>query len=84
MVDHSKNADLIAIHLNEFCERAAEHKQKLADVSTLRTLLRNSKSRPFVDANRAVDSAVRAVFNSRTTSVNLRPTTVKCWTFKAG
>lgn len=84
VVDHSKNAELIAVHLNEFCERAAEHKQKLADVSTLRTLLRNSKSRPFVDANRAVDSAVRAAFNNRTTAANVRPTTVKCWTFKAG
>ncbi len=84
VVDHSKNAELIAVHLNEFCERAAEHKQKLADATTLRNLLRNSKSRPFVDANRAVDSAVRAAFNSRTTSANTRPTTVKCWTFKAG
>ncbi len=84
VVNHSKNPELIAIHLNEFCERAAEHKQKLADVTALRTLLRNSKSRPLVDANRAVDSAVRAVFNTRTTAANLRPTTVKCWTFKAG
>lgn len=83
VVDHSKNAELIAVHLNEFCERAAEHKQKLADATTLRTLLRNSKSRPFVSNNHAVDSAVRAAFNSRTTAANLRPTTVKCWTFKA-
>lgn len=82
VVDHSKNADLIALNLNDFCERAAEHKQKLAEASTLRTLLRNSKSRPFVDI-RTVDSAVRAAFNTRTTAANQRATSVKCWTFKA-
>lgn len=83
VVNHSKKDDLIAINLNDFCERAAEHKQKLADAATLRTLLRNSRSRPFIDANRAVDSAVRAAFNSRSNSMNQRSTTVKCWTFKA-
>src|SRR5690606_12724462 len=35
MVNHSKKDELIAINLNEFCERAAEHRQKLADVNTL-------------------------------------------------
>lgn len=83
MVDHSKKDDVIAINLNEFCERAAEHKQKLADVTTLRTLLRNSRSRAFLDSNKAVDSAVRAAFNSRNNAINQRCTTVKCWTFKA-
>ncbi|WP_033727742.1 toprim domain-containing protein [Pseudomonas cremoricolorata] len=83
VVDHSKKAEVIAVNLNEFCERAAEHKQKLADAGTLRSLLRNSKSRPFIDANRAVDSAVRAAFNQRAPGAARRPTTVKCWTFRA-
>ncbi|MDH0894665.1 MULTISPECIES: toprim domain-containing protein [unclassified Pseudomonas] len=83
MVNHSKNPERIAINLNEFCERAAEHKQRLADATTLRTLLVNSRSRPFIDKNLAVDSAVRAAFNARNTEFNQRATTVKCWVFKA-
>ncbi len=84
VVDHSKKPEVIAVNLNEFCERAAEHKQKLADAGTLRTLLRNSKSRPFIEANRAVDSGVRAAFNQRVPEAARRATTVKCWLFKAG
>ena len=83
VVNHSKKPEIIAINLNEFCERAAEHKQKLADAATLRTLLINSRSRPLIDKNKAVDSAVRAAFNIRNNDINQRSTTVKCWTFKA-
>jgi hypothetical protein len=82
-VNHSKKDGVIAIHINEFCERAAEHKQKLADPDTLRTLLRNSRSRPLIEANKSVDSAVRQAFNARNNASNQRPTTVKCWLFKA-
>lgn len=82
LVNHSKKHDVIAINLNEFAERAAEHRQKLADVATLRTLLRSSRSHPFQDSNRAVDSAVRAAFNARSSELAERCTTVKCWIFK--
>ncbi len=81
VVDHSKNPDLIAINLNEFCERAAEHKQRLADIGTLRNLLPNSRSRKFIEKNKSVDSAVRAAFNHRN-PMSSRCTTVKCWTFQ--
>ncbi|MBS7660526.1 toprim domain-containing protein [Pseudomonas lalucatii] len=81
VVNHSKNEGLIAINLNEFCERAAEHRQKLADIATLRNLLKNSRSRPYVEANKCVDSAVRAAFNTRN-PLAARSTTVKCWIFK--
>ncbi|WP_312669004.1 toprim domain-containing protein [Stutzerimonas nitrititolerans] len=81
VVDHSKNPDLIAINLNEFAERAAEHKQKLADIGTLRNLLPNSRSRKFIEKNKSVDSAVRAAFNQRN-PMSGRCTTVKCWTFQ--
>lgn len=83
VVDHSSDPTVIAINLNEFCERAAEHKQKLADVATLRDLLKESRSRKFLDSNKAVHSAVRAAFNTRNPCSQPRPTTVKCWTFKA-
>ncbi len=81
VVDHSKNSDLIAINLNEFAERAAEHKQKLADVGTLRNLLPNSRSRKYIEHNKSVDSAVRAAFNRRN-NMSQRGTTVKCWIFQ--
>jgi len=82
VVDHSKNPDLIAINLNEFAERAAEHKQKLADVGTLRNLLPNSRSRKYIEHNKSVDSAVRAAFNRRNNNLTQRGTTVKCWIFQ--
>lgn len=81
MVNHSKKDELIAINLNEFCERAAEHRQKLADVNTLRDLLRESRRHKLIEANKSVDSAVRAHWNQKNT-LSPRCTTVKCWVFK--
>ena len=82
VVNHSTDGTLIAINLNEFAEKAAEHRQKLADVATLRDLLKNSRTHKFVEANRAVYSAVRAAQNRRNNAANQRPTAVKCWIFK--
>ncbi len=81
VVDHSKKPDVIAVNLNEFCERAADHKQKIADIGTLRTLLPNSRSRKYLTHNKGVDSAVRAAFNRRN-HLSQRGTTVKCWIFQ--
>jgi len=81
VVDHSKKPDVIAVNLNEFCERAAEHRQKIADIGTLRTLLPNSRSRKYLTHNKGVDSAVRAAFNRRN-HLSQRGTTVKCWLFQ--
>lgn len=81
MVNHSKKDELIAINLNEFCERAAEHRQKLADVNTLRDLLRESRRHKLIEANKSVDSAVRAHWNQKN-PLSPRCTTVKCWVFK--
>ncbi|AZD84738.1 Phage protein [Pseudomonas chlororaphis subsp. aureofaciens] len=81
LVNHSKNPQLIAINLNEFAERAAEHRQKLADVGTLRDLLKESRSHKFIEY-KAVDSAVRAGQAARNQLFN-RCMTVKCWIFKA-
>ena len=81
LVNHSKNPDVIAINLNEFAERAAEHRQKLADVSSLKDLLKDSRSRKFVDY-KAVDSAVRSAQAMRNPMATRCPT-VKCWIFKA-
>lgn len=81
MVNHSKNPDVIAINLNEFAERAAEHRQKLADVTTLKDLLKESRSHKYLDY-KAVDSAVRSAQSAKNPMVTRCPT-VKCWIFKA-
>ncbi|MNZ06733.1 hypothetical protein D3C78_234900 [compost metagenome] len=82
VVNHSTDPTLIAINLNEFAEKASEHRQKLADVATLRDLLKNSRTHKFIESNRAVYSAVRAAQNARNNAANQRPTAVKCWIFK--
>lgn len=81
-VNHSKKPDVIAINLNEFAERAAEHKQKLADVASLRALLKESRSHKFIESNKAVDSAVRSAQAAKNQMFD-RCMTVKCWLFKA-
>jgi len=81
-VNHSKKPDVIAINLNEFAERAAEHRQKLADVATLRALLKQSRSHIFIESNKAVDSAVRT-FQATNNQLFNRCMTVKCWVFQA-
>ena len=82
IVNHSKKSDVIAINLNEFAKVASEHRQKLADVGTLRQLLRDSRSRKLIDANRTTDSAIRSI-QRRHNQVNPPPESVKCWQFKA-
>lgn len=82
MVNHSKKPDVIAINLNEFAEKAAEHRQKLADIGTLRTLLRDCRSHKLIDANKTTDSAVRTALLHKN-PMSSRSTSVKCWHFKA-
>lgn len=83
VVNHSKNDKLIAINLNEFAERAAEHRQKLADVAELRDRLRESRTYKFIESNRAVASAVRAYQATRHNATTTKSPTVKCWMFQA-
>jgi hypothetical protein len=83
VVNHSKKDNVIAINLNEFVERAAEHRQKLADVSELRDRLKESRCRKFLESNKAVDSAVRAYQATRQNNTITKSPTVKCWMFQA-
>lgn len=75
VVNHSRDPNLIAINLNEFAAKAAHHSQKIADLNTLRTLLRNSVRHKFVDANVAVNSIIRSGRGEGSTII-------KCWTFR--
>ncbi|WP_311968566.1 toprim domain-containing protein [Pseudomonas baltica] len=83
VVNHAKKDGLIAINLNEFAERAAEHRQKLADVGELRDRLTESRSHKFLEKNKAVDSAVRAHQAMRANHTVAKSATVKCWIFQA-
>lgn len=82
LVNHSKKPDVIAINLNEFAEKAAEHRQKLADIGTLRQLLRDCRSHKLIDANKTTDSAIRSAHQDKN-PMSTRSTSVKCWHFKA-
>jgi len=74
-VNHSRDANVIAINLNEFAAKAAYHSQQLADLKVLRTLLRDSRRHKCVDANVAVNSIIRAG-NGGASPI------IKCWTFR--
>lgn len=80
-VNHSIDPKLIAINLNEFAEKASEHRQNLADLKTLRPLLINSRSHKWLETNKATYSAVRASQAACNTMLK-KPTTVRCWIFK--
>lgn len=84
VVNHSNKAETgeIAINLNEFYERANEHKQKLPEISVLRDLLKESRSRKFIAANVAVCSAVRKHQAKRANLTVFKAPTVKCWVFQ--
>lgn len=81
-VNHSNDPQLIAINLNEFAELASEHRQSLADLKTLRSLLTASRSRKWLESNKATYSAVRA-WQVAKNPLASRSMTVKCWVFKA-
>lgn len=84
VVNHSNKPETgeIAINLNDFYERAQEHKQKLPDINVLRDLLKDSRSRKFVEANVAVCSAVRKHQAKRNNLTVFKSPTVKCWIFQ--
>ncbi|WP_225775889.1 toprim domain-containing protein [Pseudomonas sp. Marseille-Q5115] len=83
VVNHSKKPNLIAINLNEFAERAAEHRQKLADLTELRAQLEHSTSKKFIEKNRVVDSAVREHEATKYNSRDTKSPKVRCWIFQA-
>ncbi len=80
-VNHSTDPKLIAINLNEFAEMASVHRQNLGDLKTLRGLLVNSRSRKWLETNKAVYSAVRAS-QALINGAPRRSSTVRCWIFK--
>lgn len=81
-VNHSTDPKLIAINLNEFAELASIHRQNLADLKTLRSLLTESRSRKLLETNKPMHSAVRASQSAGNALFN-KPLSVRCWVFKS-
>ncbi|NMI53558.1 toprim domain-containing protein [Xanthomonas hortorum pv. taraxaci] len=76
VVNHSRDAQRIAINLNHFAARASQFSQPVPDLKVLRALLGESRRHKFMGANVAVNSAV---LKDDMTGVG---TTVKCWVFQ--
>ncbi|MCL1552932.1 toprim domain-containing protein [Xanthomonas nasturtii] len=76
VVNHSRDAQRIAINLNHFAARASQFSQTVPDLKVLRALLGDSRRHKFMGANVAVNSAV---LKDDLTGVG---TTVKCWVFQ--
>ncbi|MGB1763777.1 toprim domain-containing protein [Alloalcanivorax xenomutans] len=75
VLNHAAQPGQIAINLNHFAQVAINAKQQIPDLSQLKRHLRASRSRRFVDANRAISSKV---FKSCAGTAK----TVRCWVFQ--
>ena len=78
-LNHSSNPDLIAVNLNHFAQVAAEARQPIPLLSELKRVLKDSKSRKYID-QRMVRSAINKEHN-RHAAEDPRPETLKCWIF---
>jgi hypothetical protein len=76
VVNHSRDAQRIAINLNHFAARAANYGQNVPDLKILRSLLADSRRHKLISANTAVNSAVM------TDGYGNSGQTVKCWVFQ--
>jgi hypothetical protein len=74
VVNHASDAGVIAINLNHFYQVAATAKQQLPEMAALRRHLKSSRTRRFIESNRAVTSKV---FKNETGTGR----TVRCWVF---
>ena len=63
-------------------EKASEHRQNLADLKTLRTLLGDCRSRKLLETNKPTYSVIRAA-QSAANPLFDKPKTVRCWIFQS-
>ena len=76
-LNHSRDAELLAVNLNEFVEKAALHRQQVPLLAELKKVLRTSKTRRFVDI-KSVNSAIKSRMDSGIETAK----TVHCWVFE--
>lgn len=74
---HKAEANTVAIHLNEFYEKASINRQNLADIRLIKQLLPNSIRFKFISKNHPVSSAK----NADPTKPDAKRV-VKCWIFQ--
>ncbi|MDR6228994.1 hypothetical protein QE444_001351 [Pseudomonas sp. SORGH_AS199] len=83
MVNHAKKPDeLIAINLNQFAEKAAEFKQKIPDLNTLRRMLPDCRRHKLVGINISTSSEIRTREMRCNPLSQKKEPNVKCWHFK--
>ena len=76
LLNHTAGSDQIAINLNHFAQVAARNNQQLPDMAALKRHLRTSRTRRFIDSNRAVSSKVLS------SGMGGKSKTVRCWIFQ--
>lgn len=82
-LNHTASKGEIAVNLNQIMEYAANKKQQLPHIGDLKKLLKTSRKRKFIEANRTISSVANREFNRDVvSSVDKRPSTVRCWIFK--
>lgn len=77
-LNHSIDAQKIAVNLNEYLEMASLHRQQVPPLSDLKKVLRNSKTRPFVEVKSVASAIATRPGTDRGKPV---PRTVHCWVF---
>lgn len=84
-VNHSRKAadGVIAINFPQFVEVAADKRQQVPELRDLKKLLRTSRVRKFVEANRTVNSAINERWNAEHKNLPPRPVSERCWIFQA-
>lgn len=74
VVNHSRDPQRIAINLNDFLARAAQHNQPVPDLKVLRNYLRDSRRHKLIDANLTVNSAIKLDSLGKGAAI-------RCWVF---
>lgn len=83
ILNHSRDASVVAINLNHFAQVAAERRQQIPPLTELKRYLKASRSPKFLDV-RTVNSAINSSWNLRVDNPTAkRPSSVKCWVFEA-
>lgn len=82
LLNHSNDANVIAISLNQLYQVAADWKQPLAPITDIKKLLKSGKRHVFSEI-KTVKSAANAEYN-RVNKGLARPERVRCWVFKRG
>lgn len=77
-LNHARDDSLIAVNLNEFVEKASQHRQQVPVLPELKKVLKTSKTRRFIE----VKSVSSAISERRASDGSTTPRTVHCWVFE--